>query len=209
MKKWFALFNVSMFFGLACAVRASGGTSVLMSDLNEPNIGSYNFGSIVWLAVPFQTGSSPISVQSVDLLMLQYQQVSDQPFVQIYTDAGNQPGTAVSGALFTPHSPLSSTMALNTFTDTTPVTLAANTSYDLVVSAHTLDGYWAWGLMGGTGQAGPGGQILSGTTELLQQGWQGVPGGTFGFELDGTVVPEPSTVLLLALGGLAFIRKRG
>lgn len=105
-------------------------------------------------------------------------------------------------------------MGTNTFTDSTPVTLAANTAYDVVVSAHTLDGYWAWGLLDGTGSPGPDGQILPGTTELLSQGWQAVPSGTFGFDLVGTPVPEPSAILLLAsasaaFAGFALIRKRG
>ena len=206
MKRRFAVVKASMFVSLICAVRVCGG-SVLMSDLDEPNIGSYNFGAIVWLAVPFQTGSTPISVQSIDVLMQQYQQVADEPFVEIYTDTGSQPGNPILNGLFTPQLPLTSSMGLNVFNDTTAVTLAPNTTYDVVVSAHTLDGYWAWGLMQGTGEAGPGGQILPGTSEL-RQGWEPLPSGTFGFDLVGTVVPEPSTILLFALGVFAFSRKR-
>jgi hypothetical protein len=202
MKRRFAVINASMFLGLICAVR-SFGNSVLMSDLDQPNIGSYNFGSSNSLAVPFQTSSSPVLVQSIDLLMQQYQQVADQPFVEIYTDTDSHPGAPVLNALFTPTSPLTSSMGINVFNDKTPVTLAAETTYYVVVSAHTLDGYWAWGLMQGTGEAGPGGQILPGTTEFINQGWQAVPNGTFGFDLVGTVVPEPSSSLLFALGGSA------
>jgi len=208
MKSWFAIVNTSMFLSLICAVPGYGQT-VLMSNLGEPNIGSYNFGAVNWAAVPFQTGSSPITVSSIDLLMLQYQPVADQPFVQIYTDAGSQPGTLVPGAQFTPQSPLTSGSSLHvvTFDNSTPVTLAPNTDYDVVVSAHTLDGYWAWGLQQGTGVAGPGGQILPGTVDLREQGWVSVSG-SFGFDLQGSVVPEPSTFMLIGLGGVALLRKR-
>jgi hypothetical protein len=203
MKKRFAIVIASIFLSLICAVRCFG-ISVLMTDLDQSNIGSYNFGSIISLAVPFRTGGSPISVQSINLLMQQYQQVADEPFVEIYTATGSQPGTPVANAVFTPQLPLTSNMGNNVFNDTTPVILAADMTYDVVVSAHTLDGYWAWGLMQGTGETGPGGQIVPGTSEFINGGWQAVPNGTFGFNLVGTVVPEPSSRLIFAFGVLAL-----
>ena len=90
-----------------------------MSDLDQPNIGSHNFGSAIWLAVPFQMGSSPISVQSIDLLLQRYQLVADEPFAEIYTVTGSQPGTPVANAMFTPPSPLTSGIGISVFNDAT------------------------------------------------------------------------------------------
>jgi hypothetical protein len=210
MKRTFALSSASIFFGLVCAVRglASG---ILVSDLNQSNTGSYNFGSGHWFAVPFQTGSSAISVQQVNLLMQQYQQVADKPFVDIYTDNGSLlPAVQVPGATFNPQPTLTSTMGVNAFNASSPVILQANTTYDLVVGTQTLDGFWAWGLVSGPGAAGPGGQILADATERTQ-GWATLnpPGTTFGFDLVGTTVPEPSMMSLLTVAFGAFVlRKR-
>jgi hypothetical protein len=211
MKRRFAVLvlSASMFFGLVCGVRGVGGL-ILISDLDQANIGSYNFGSGHWFAVPFQTGSSPISVQQVNILMQQYQQVADEPFVDIYTDNGSLfPGVQVPGASFSPQLPLTSTMGVNAFTSSSAVTLQANTTYDLVVGTQILDGYWAWGLVNGPGAAGPGGQILADASELTQN-WSRLnpPGTTFGFDLVGTV-PEPSMVSLSAFFALgAFVLKK-
>jgi len=209
MKRVIAFLSISTLFGLVCEVRGSG-PGILISDLNQSNTGSYNFGSIISLAVPFQTGSSPISVQQIDLLMLQYQQVGDEPFVAIYTDTGSfLPAVQVPGATFSPQLPLTSSMGINAFDPAMAVTLQANTTYDLVVSAHVLDGYWAWGLVNGTGAAGPGGAILPHASEERDQSWGAlVSGTTFGFDLTGTVVPEPSTMSLFVVGAFV-LRKRG
>lgn len=72
--------GASIFLGLIFAQRGFGDT-VLMSNLGEPYLGSYNFGSVVLLAVPIETSNSPVSVQSIVLLMQQYQTVADQPYV--------------------------------------------------------------------------------------------------------------------------------
>jgi len=207
--KWvIAVLSISICFGLACEVRGVGG-AILFSDLDQSNIGSYNYGSIILLGVPFQTGSSPISVQRIDLLMQQYQQVADEPFVEIYTDSGSfLPAIQVPGATFNPQLPLTSTMGINAFNPSSPVTLQANTTYDVVVGAPILDGYWAWGLVSGTGKAGPGGEILPHASEERDQSWESlVSGTTFGFDLVGTVVPEPSTISLLALGVFVLGRR--
>jgi hypothetical protein len=209
MKRVFVVLSISMLFGLVCGVRGSGSV-ILISDLDQSNIGSYNFGSIILLAVPLQTGSSPISVQRIDLLMQQYQQVADEPFVDIYTDNGSfLPAVQVPGATFSPQLPLTSTMGINAFDPSSSVTLQANTTYDIVVGAPILDGYWAWGLVSGTGEVGPGGDILPHASEERDQSWEPlVSGTTFGFDLVGTVVPEPSTISLFALGAFV-LRKRG
>jgi len=139
MKRIFAVLSISMFFGMVCAVHGTG--IILMSDLNQANIGSYNFGSGTLIAVPFQTGNSAISVQQVNLEMLQYQQVADSPFAAIYTDNGSDlPGSQIPGAIFNPQGTLTSTMGPNAFDPSAPITLQANTTYDLVVSARVLDG---------------------------------------------------------------------
>jgi hypothetical protein len=98
-------------------------------------------------------------------------------------------------------------MGTNVFNPASAVTLAANTTYDVVVGTSTLDGYWAWGLTQGPGSAGIGGQILAGASEM-NPSWQPLPNNSYGFDLVGTVVPEPSAMWIFALGGFAFSRKR-
>jgi hypothetical protein len=208
MKKAFAVLYILTFFGLLCEVRGANGVT-LISDLDQSDIGSYNFGSGHWLAVPFQTGSSPISVQQINLLMLQYQQVADEPFVDIYTDNGSLlPAVQVAGASFSPQLPLTTTMGMNAFDPSSPVTLQANTTYDIVVGTHVLDGYWAWGLVNGPGEVSPGGDILADASERTQS-WNTLNyEDAFGFDLVGTVVPEPPTILLCALGAFVFTARQ-
>ncbi len=210
MKRIFAALSLSTFFALVCDVRGTG--VILISDLGQANIGSYNFGSGTLIAVPFQTGSSAISVQQVNLEMLQYQQVADTPFAAIYTDNGfDLPGTQLPGATFNPQSTLTSTMSANAFAPLAPITLQANTTYDLVVSSSVLDGFWAWGLVNGAGSAGPGGQILADASELRDGSWTTLnpPGTVFGFSLVGTAVPEPSMASLFAISAIGvFVFRR-
>ncbi len=209
MKRIFAVLSLSMFFGMVCDVRGVG--VVLVSDLDQANIGSFNFGSGTSIAVPFETGSSPISIQQINLEMLQYQQVADEPFAAIYTDNGSLlPGSLLPGATFNPQGTLTSTMGVNAFDPSAPITLQANTTYDLVVSARVLDGFWAWGLVNGAGSAGPGGQVLADASEFRDGSWDTLnpPGTVFGFNLVGTAVPEPSVMSLALVGLGVFVLKK-
>jgi hypothetical protein len=132
-------------------------------------------------------------------------------FVRLYSNNSGQPGTVITN--FTNPASITTTLANNTFTLTTPQALAANTTYWLVSGVSSGAGGYNRGYTTSSNQTGlPGWTIGDGYVESNNQGgsWTSFPtDGPYQFSLEGTEnatsVPEPgSVVALLGLGGLGL-----
>ena len=167
-----------------------------------------------WIGKSFTTGSGSYNLNSATLL---FQELAASPnlFLRLYSDNSGQPGTVITN--FTNPASITTTLANNTFTLTTPQALAANTTYWLVSGISSLSSFgYFWGVANSNNQTGlPGWTIDDGFVASFDQSasWNIFPtAGPYQFSLEGTEnsppptsVPEPgSVVALLGLGGLGL-----
>ncbi|MFM7875164.1 MAG: choice-of-anchor R domain-containing protein [Microcystis panniformis] len=182
----------------------------LVENLSQSNsdIGGITF-DYLWQGSSFTTGSSSYNLNSATLLFQEFSTSTDL-FVRLYSDNSGKPDTVITN--FTNPTPITTTLANNTFTLATPQALAANTTYWLV-SGTTGGGEYYWGYTSSSNQTGlPGWTIGDGYVFSSDQSvsWDTDPtGGPYQFSLEGTEnatnVPEPgSVVALLGLGGLGL-----
>ena len=182
----------------------------LVENLSQSNsdTGGITF-DYLWQGSSFTTGSSSYNLNSATLLFQEFSASTDL-FVRLYSDNSGQPGTVITN--FTNPASITTTLANNTFTLTTPQALAANTTYWLVSGISSLTGLgYLWGVANSNNQTGlPGWTIGDGYVESNNQGggWTSFPtDGPYQFSLEGTAanIPEPgSVVALLGLGGLGL-----
>ncbi|GCA78368.1 choice-of-anchor R domain-containing protein [Microcystis aeruginosa] len=186
----------------------------LVENLSQSN----SFFDVVsffqWTGKSFTTGSGSYNLNSATLLFQQISSASPNLFLRLYSDNSGQPGTVITN--FTNPASITTTLANNTFTLTTPQALAANTTYWLVSGISSLTGLgYLWGVANSNNQTGlPGWTIDDGFVASSDQSasWTILPtGGPLQFSLEGTEnapptsVPEPgSVVALLGLGGLGL-----
>jgi chitinase len=116
-------------------------TGIDLSDnLSDAASDVNNVSGSAWQAASFGTGTSAVTLKSITIPLAQ--QTSGPVTMQLYSDAGGQPGTPI-GTLTNPAS-FSSSGANTTFT-TTGIALAANTTYWIVLSANGSGSYnWSW-----------------------------------------------------------------
>ena len=187
----------------------------LVENLSQSNsdIGGITF-DYLWQGSSFTTGSSSYNLNSATLLFRENTASTDL-FVRLYSDNSGKPDTVITN--FTNPTPITTTLANNTFTLATPQALAANTTYWLVSGISSLTGLgYFWGVANSNNQTGlPGWTIDDGFVASFDQSasWNIVPTGVpLQFSLEGTEnsppptsVPEPgSVVALLGLGGLGL-----
>jgi len=136
------------------------------------------------------------------ILRLEIDDVSVVPVIEIFSDAGGVPGTSLT-TLDNPDT-FSSGIANYSFTSSDQFTLDGDTSFWIVASSASLTYDWK--------ASGPS-QTPTGIATHL-----GATFGTFpptspsgiltSYELQGTLVPAPSALAMLSLGGLAAARRR-
>ena len=190
---------------------AQGTTYV--STLGLTPTGSASVGSDSWLAMTFFTGtnSAGYSLDSIQLRMADALGNASGFSVMIYNNGawpgGVNPGTnlcTLNGSL----DPV--TTGVYTYTPTSSLALPPRTAYFIVLTAGTpvANGTYMWSV------ASPGAPSVSdgwGANLALRSSsdgsnWRFPTPYTFAqFAISGTPVPEPSTLGLLALGGLLLV----
>jgi hypothetical protein len=184
----------------------------LVENLSQGNTSTGAISLDSWRGSSFTTGSSSYNLNSATLL---FGENTAEPslFLRLYSNSSGVPGTLITS--FTNPASITTNLANNTFTLTTPQALAANTTYWLVSGISSGTGSYNWGYTLSTAQTGlPGWTIGDGFVASLDQSasWTIFPTGvSFQFSLEGTTsppptsVPEPgSVVALLGLGGLGL-----
>jgi hypothetical protein len=194
----------------------------LISNTDQPVFGALPIVySSQWIAAPFRTGANPSLLESISLYEATFGSPSGSFGVAIYGDNHGLPGSSLfNGHLTGPSRPQQ--MGNQTYTAIHPLTLAPNTLYWVVAASDngsTVDSY-NWGAAANSSYFSPEGWNYPGNyyAQTTDQGatwslqhWFEDQGGPQLLAIDGRVVPEPSTLALLAsmVGGtLASCRKR-
>ncbi|MFM6405644.1 MAG: choice-of-anchor R domain-containing protein, partial [Microcystis sp.] len=201
--------SLALLLSLGLGQQASAVT--LVENLSQSNNGVGAIRSSFWQGSSFTTGSSSYNLNSATLLFRE-NTAGANLFVRLYSNNSGQPGTVITN--FTNPASITTTLANNTFTLTTPQALAANTTYWLISGVSSGAENYSWGYTTSSNQTGLlGWTIGDGFVSSSNQSasWITHPtSGPYQFSLEGTTppptsVPEPgSVVALLGLGGLGL-----
>ena len=184
----------------------------LVENLTQSNSVDGNVDFTTWQGSSFTTGSGSYSLESVTLLFRQ--NIAGNLFVRLYGNNSGVPGTLIT--TFTNPASITTNLANNTFTLTTPQALTANTTYWLISGVLSGSGIYTWGYTFSDSETGlPGWTIGAGYVISENQGgtWNfDSLSGTYQFSVNGTEqsqsIPEPSSVVaLLGLGGLGLVSR--
>ena len=209
--------SLALLLSLSLGQQASANT--LVSNL--PGTTTSGFEPSVkpdqWVGSSFKTGSASYgyTLDSVTLLF-QQMNLNTNLFVRLYSDNSGSISSLITS--FTNPGSITTNAANNTFTLTTPQTLAANTTYWLVAGISSGSGEYRWRSTTSPDQTGfTGWSIGDNSLYTSDQGgiWNSfTPFKAFQFSVNGTEnspptpptnIPEPgSAVALLGLGGLGL-----
>ncbi len=219
---------VVMLFGLSPAragITLSDNLSQPQGNYSPEPISDLNGGLFEWAAASFGTGTRSWLLQSVTLFM-SAEQLGDTAQVDIYTDAPvppatppntpplSQPGSLLPNGILI--SPGIGTGALGqyTFTPSGSLSLAANSTYWVVVRALTGQVNWAYTPVGCTScGSGIGFQNYWRVSYDGGTNWNDAYNTTGAFMMQVLAIPEPSTLTLFGttalLLGLGYRRQAG
>jgi hypothetical protein len=182
-----------------------------LSSLGLASSGSYSVGSNSWVALGFETGSnnSGYLLNTVQLSLSSASGNSSGFTVMLYkcSPVGAIPYTSSLYTLSGASDPESE--GIYTYTSSSSISLQANTLYWIVVTSTTAisDGSYALNYSStksynsSNGWTG-GGIIISSTGNYLDSYTRYPAYGLF--SLTATAVPEPGTLALISLGGIAL-----
>ena len=186
----------------------------LVENLSQTNDNGATVNVTAWTGSSFTTGSGSYNLESVTLLFKENTADLNNLFVRLYGNNSGVPGTLIT--TFTNPASITTSLANNTFTLTTPQALTANTTYWLISGILSGSGNYSWGYTFSNSETGlPGWTIGAGYIVSNNQGgtWNSFPtDGPYQFSVNGTEqsqsIPEPSSVVaLLGLGGLGLVSR--
>lgn len=165
-----------------------------------------------WGSSSFTTGINPFVITSVTLRFAQITAATppNNLFVRLYNDNSGNPGSEITSFTFTNPGSITTTTANNIFTLTTPQTLAANTTFWLVVGSGS--GQYVWALTDSVNETKePGWLIGNNSARFSPNGggsWTSYANDSFQFSVNGQsyspVIGDPylpNTSLLLHADG--------
>jgi len=217
MKKSIISCLIILTIALIPQIATAQGILTYLSNLDQPSTGSNPVGSDSWYAALFRTGTnaSGYDLNSIQLGMTDASGNPNSFTVMVY--GAVQP----PGASFMPGSSLGTldgslnpaTSGIFTYTDASNLMLLPHTVYAIVLTAGTTvaNGAYEWSYAGADsynpsgGWADDGGSVY---TSNNGSSWTPISGVNSQFAINATPVPEPSSEILLGLGGLAFLWRR-
>jgi len=201
---------------LSAPTARAQGTTTYLSNLGQASTGSLAVGTNSWVAIAFYTGTNArhYVINSIQLAMADATGSPSNIKVMLALPAAGAdflvPGPMFLDTLSGSLDPTSS--GIYTYTPTTTISLLGGYPYCIVLTADTLvaNGAYEWSYANTDTYQASGGWSFGGMwTSSTSVGYQRAPSGTFPlFAVSATAVPEPSSVVLLALGGLCFLCRR-
>lgn len=210
MKKLIIIFMGGL---LAQQIIQAQGT-LYLSNLGQPSTSSLNVGSNSLQAVGFFTGTntSGYLLDSIQLAMTNATGNSSGFTVMVYTQSGNPAGASPGSSLDTLDGSLNPTTGgTYIYTATSNLILSPSTDYFIVLAAGTaiVNGAYEWS-QAGTYSYNPIENWGAGTVWNSVDGshWNGNTFLNPEFAITATPIPEPSSEILLGLGGLLLALHR-
>jgi hypothetical protein len=210
--------------GVLLGVQPAGlHAEVVISNLPNTVTGGSTVSDIGWKAMLFTTGSSPTQLASVVVGLNPptgaTPPVTPQVKVSLFSVSSGAPAAELTTTGLVSVN-MQATQGLYTFFDASPFSLAANTSYALVLASDASEIKWGRN-QNMTPTASSGFQYDTFLVSADSGGTWSAISGTSPIAMDNAVeidvVPEPSTMLLLAIGAvgglgismLRVVRPRG
>jgi hypothetical protein len=210
--------------GVLLGVQPAGlHAEVVISNLPNTVTGGSTVSDIGWKAMLFTTGSSPTQLASVVVGLNPptgaTPPVTPQVKVSLFSVSSGAPAAELTTTGLVSVN-MQATQGLYTFFDASPFSLAANTSYALVLASNASEIKWGRN-QNTTPTASSGFQYDTFLVSADSGGTWSAISGTSPIAMDNAVeidvVPEPSTMLLLAIGAvgglgismLRVVRPRG
>lgn len=185
---------------ILAASSGARGDSILYDNLNAATDSTSTVADDTWFAASFGTGEASAVLQSVTLLIGR-SSIGGAVQVDVYGDGGLEPGSPLATLIGPPTIPT----ALGEVTfSSTGLALAANATYWVVAHAPTGSFDWAW-TDSNTG-AGPGFQTTWSESDDAGSSW--FTADSYPFQMRVTAVPEPSSMALAGLAGIAWLAFR-
>jgi hypothetical protein len=202
---------------LAPQIAPAQGAITYVSNLGQTSTGSDKVGSNSWLAMEFHTGNNAIGylLNSVQLGMTDASSNPSGFTAMMYGQDGNPAGPAPGSSLGTLDGSLNpASSGVYTYTDDSNITLSPNGYYFIVLTAGTAvaNSAYEWSLAGANSYNPTGNwSVLGGSsTGFLSSAsgnffsWNSIGFSFPQFAINATAIPEPSSEILLGLGGVFF-----
>ena len=196
-----ALVAAGVLLGLPCSALHA---EVVISNLPNTVTGGSTVSNDIWKAMLFTTGSSPTQLASV-VVGLNPPTGATPPIepnveVSLFSVSGGAPAAELTTTGLVSVD-MQATQALYTFFDANPFSLAASTSYALVLSSDASE--IKWGRNANATPIASSGFQYDGFRQSLDGGgtWSSASISTDN-AVEINVVPEPSTMLLFGMGAV-------
>jgi hypothetical protein len=181
------------------ASRPAAADAVLSDNLTSASGGVETATGDTWLTAGFGTDGRDYDLTSITLL-LQRASIGGQVELDVYDDDFLQPGSLVGSLTYS--GTIGSSLSEVTFT-TTGLSLAANSSYWVVLKAVTGEFAWSWA--NDSDGSGAGFQHTWGSTDDAGATWFTYDSYPLQMSVMATAVPEPGSLIPFALGAGAVL----
>ncbi|HTF63197.1 MAG TPA: choice-of-anchor R domain-containing protein [Edaphobacter sp.] len=193
--------NAFLFTGLLVVSLQVTQGEAISNNLEAPTDYTEEASGDSWLTASFGTGAASYKLTDVTLLMLSDFNIGTAQ-VGLYSDVEGEPGTLLS-TLRSPAS-YSTTLANTIFTDS-GYGLSANSTYWIVLQS--VSGSFQWAFTDDNTGSGVGFRAAWGSSENVGATWFTSALQPMQMRVDASAVPEPSSIVLLGLGLLAFFAR--